>query len=312
MIKETHAGTGNVSYTFTAAEMKKLKTGIILAAAAVVLSVSTAVYAAFSMGTLRSENELYRNQLKIAEQKMTALEEKAETVEKMAADLSAMVQSTGAGETAVTGSGGTGGAYTVPDKARTVTAADHGHAVKSLSLGTPGALLKEMRLLDEKLDAQIKLMMTIRAQLINQPFDSVFPAGLSNDTVPDIWPVKGEISSGFGFRRSPGGFGSLYHEGVDIAGDFGTPIMATAPGVVTQAGWAGDYGYLVEIKHENGYVTRYGHNSALLVSVGQRVERGTVVSLMGSTGNSTGCHCHYEVRINGDAVNPMYFLPSSA
>lgn len=312
MIKETHADTGEVSYTFTAAELKKIKIGVILAAAAVVLSVSTAVYAAASVGTLRSENNLYKNQLKMAEQKMTALEEKTKAVEKIASDLSALVQSSGAGQTATTGGRGTGGASTVPDKARTVSAADHESGVKPLSLSTPGALLKEIRLLDEKLDAQIKLIMTIRAKLLNHPFDTAFPAPPQNDTVPDMWPVKGEISSGFGFRQSPGGIGSLYHEGIDIAGDFGTPIVATASGIVTQADWVGGYGYLVEIKHDNGYVTRYGHNSALLVSVGQQVAKGAVISLMGSTGNSTGSHCHYEVRINGDAVNPMYFLPSDS
>ena len=124
-------------------------------------------------------------------------------------------------------------------------------------------------------------------------------------------PVKGTISSTYGFRSSPGGVGSTYHEGIDIAVDYGSPIEATASGVVTQAGWVGGYGNLVEIKHDGGLVTRYGHNSALLVSVGQEVEQGTVIALAGSTGNSTGPHCHYEVRINGDAVDPTYFLPGN-
>lgn len=311
MKKEEHTDTGDVSYTFSASELKKIKTGVILAGAALILSVGTAVYAAASMGTLRSENELYKNQLKMADQKMEALEEKTAAVEKIASDLSALVQSSGIGQTVTTGNGGTGGASTVPDQARTVAASEHGNAAAASSAVTPGDLLREMRKLDEKLDSQIKLMMTIRAKLLNQSYDTVIPTASQNTTVPDMWPVKGEISSGFGFRQSPGGIGSTYHEGVDIAGDFGTPIMATASGVVTQAGWVGGYGYLVEIKHDNGYVTRYGHNSALLVTVGQEVAKGTVVSLMGSTGNSTGPHCHYEVRINGDAVNPMYFLPAN-
>lgn len=122
---------------------------------------------------------------------------------------------------------------------------------------------------------------------------------------------EGHHSSTYGFRSSPGGIGSTYHEGIDIAVDYGSPIEATASGVVTQAGWVGGYGNLVEIKHDGGLVTRYGHNSALLVSVGQQVEQGTVIALAGSTGNSTGPHCHYEVRINGDAVDPTYFLPGN-
>jgi murein DD-endopeptidase MepM/ murein hydrolase activator NlpD len=88
-------------------------------------------------------------------------------------------------------------------------------------------------------------------------------------------------------------------------------VEATASGVVTQAGWVAGYGNLVEIKHDGGITTRYGHNSALLVSVGQEVDQGTVIALAGSTGNSTGPHCHYEVRINGDAVDPVYFLPAN-
>mgnify|MGYP001752876088 FL=1 len=129
-----------------------------------------------------------------------------------------------------------------------------------------------------------------------------------NGPEPVAWPVRGSISSYYGYRGSPGGYGSSYHEGVDIAGDYGMPISATAPGIVSYAGWVDGYGYLVEVKHANGFVTRYGHNSAILVKEGQNVDRGTVVALMGSTGNSTGPHCHYEVRINGNSVDPLYSL----
>lgn len=100
-------------------------------------------------------------------------------------------------------------------------------------------------------------------------------------------------------------------KGGDIAGDYGTPISATAAGTVTKAGWVGGYGYLVEVRHADGIVTRYGHNSAVLVYEGQHVDQGSMIALMGSTGNSTGPHCHYEVRIHGEAVDPMYFLPQS-
>lgn len=127
---------------------------------------------------------------------------------------------------------------------------------------------------------------------------------------PSIWPASGDVTSRFGWRSSPwGGWGSDYHPGIDIANDIGTPIVAAADGDVVFAGWnSGGYGNLVQVDHGNGTVTLYGHNSANSVSVGQKVHKGDIVAYMGSTGNSTGPHVHYEVRVNGTAVNPASFL----
>ena len=122
------------------------------------------------------------------------------------------------------------------------------------------------------------------------------------------WPTSGRITSTFGGRASPGGIGSTNHKGIDIANSYGTPIYAADGGTVTYAGWMGGYGYLVQINHGNGYVTYYGHNSSLLVSVGQHVYKGQQIARMGSTGNSTGNHCHFEVRYNGVAKNPLNYL----
>ena len=122
------------------------------------------------------------------------------------------------------------------------------------------------------------------------------------------WPTSGRISSYFGGRKSPGGIGSTNHKGIDIAVPRGTPIYAADGGTVTYSGWMSGYGYLVQIDHGNGYVTRYGHNSSLTVSVGQHVYKGQQVARAGSTGNSTGNHCHLEVRDNGVAKNPLNFL----
>ena len=122
------------------------------------------------------------------------------------------------------------------------------------------------------------------------------------------WPTSGRITSYFGGRKSPGGIGSTNHKGIDIAVPRGTPIYAADGGTVTYAGWMSGYGYLVEINHGNGYVTRYGHNSGLTVSVGQHVYKGQQVARAGSTGNSTGNHCHFEVRYNGVAKNPLNYL----
>ncbi len=120
------------------------------------------------------------------------------------------------------------------------------------------------------------------------------------------WPCKGRLTSYFGYRKI---FGSRsYHSGIDIAGAYGTPIKAADGGKVTFAGSKGAYGYLVIITHDNGTQTYYGHNSSLLVSAGQRVYKGQTIAKMGSTGRSTGNHCHFEVRIRGSAVNPLTYL----
>lgn len=117
------------------------------------------------------------------------------------------------------------------------------------------------------------------------------------------WPLHGVITSGFGYR-----WGSI-HEAIDIGVNTGTKVRAAQSGKVVYAGWATEYGYLVEIDHANGYQTRYGHNSKLLVTVGETVAKGEVISLSGSTGNSTGPHLHFEIRHNGQAVNPLSKLP---
>jgi murein DD-endopeptidase MepM/ murein hydrolase activator NlpD len=117
-----------------------------------------------------------------------------------------------------------------------------------------------------------------------------------------IWPVNGTVVSGFGMR-----WGRL-HEGIDIAASTGTPIWAAAAGTVIHAGWLGGYGNLVVVDHGNGLATAYAHASAILVGVGQTVAQGEVISLVGSTGNSSGPHLHFEVRVNGIAVDPLLYL----
>ncbi len=116
------------------------------------------------------------------------------------------------------------------------------------------------------------------------------------------------LSSGFGPRRAPVRGASRNHKGMDIPGAVGTPIHATADGIIGRAQWVSGYGKYVEIEHGNAIETRYGHMSALNVEAGQHVHKGDIIGYMGSTGRSTGSHLHYEVRIGGDAVNPSAFL----
>jgi murein DD-endopeptidase MepM/ murein hydrolase activator NlpD len=98
------------------------------------------------------------------------------------------------------------------------------------------------------------------------------------------------------------------HEGLDIAGSSGTPIAAAAGGTVISAGWSGGYGNLVVVDHGNGLSTAYGHMSSIAVSSGQSVAQGTVLGGMGTTGNSTGVHLHFEVRVNGSPTDPLGYL----
>jgi murein DD-endopeptidase MepM/ murein hydrolase activator NlpD len=129
------------------------------------------------------------------------------------------------------------------------------------------------------------------------------------------WPAQGRRSSSYGYRLSP--FSSdedadarEFHPGQDIAGEAGSPIRATADGVVSRAGFERGYGLVVMIRHEWGYTTLFGHCSRLIAKPGQKVVRGDTIALMGSTGRSTGPHVHYEVWRDGRRVNPAPFLAS--
>jgi len=132
--------------------------------------------------------------------------------------------------------------------------------------------------------------------------------------IPSDKPVRTDVSftSGFGVRSDPFHAGAAMHPGIDLAGSYGTPIYATADGTVLRSGWNnGGYGNMVEIDHGRGITTRYGHMSAVLVSAGDHITRGQQIGRMGSTGRSTGNHLHYEVRIDGRAVNPIPFMKST-
>jgi murein DD-endopeptidase MepM/ murein hydrolase activator NlpD len=132
---------------------------------------------------------------------------------------------------------------------------------------------------------------------------------LKKEIHPEGRPVaSGFISSYFGERADPFDGLETFHKGVDFAGTAGSKVVAVAAGVVTWAGERAGFGKLVEINHGNGYVTRYGHNERMLVSVGQTVKRGEPIALMGSTGRSTGPHVHFEVLRNGRQVDPLSYI----
>ena len=162
-------------------------------------------------------------------------------------------------------------------------------------------LLSDMEQLTRTIeDREYKLNLMEDLLLSNRVLDELKPAGR---------PVKkGWISSRYGYRKDPFSGKKTFHHGVDIAGKKGSEVFAVASGIVTVAGKKGGYGYLVEIRHVDGLVTRYGHNSKIFVEVGDLVSKGDRVGAMGSTGRSTGPHVHFEVARNSKSVNPAKFL----
>lgn len=131
---------------------------------------------------------------------------------------------------------------------------------------------------------------------------------ITENTGEMIFPLQGEITSEFGWRTHPIFGGSKFHSGIDIGGEYGAEIKAARGGVVSHSGWIDGYGNTIMIEHGDGLVTLYGHNQSVAVSVGETVKQGQVIAYCGSTGNSTGPHCHFEVRLNGEPVSPYDYL----
>jgi len=125
---------------------------------------------------------------------------------------------------------------------------------------------------------------------------------------PALWPVTGWLSSGFGSRRDPVDGSQDFHPGLDIAANRGTPVRATADGVVRSSAYDGNYGNAVVVEHSSWISTRYGHLSRFAVQAGQEVRRGDLIGYVGSTGRATGAHLHYEILLNGQPINPLRLL----
>jgi murein DD-endopeptidase MepM/ murein hydrolase activator NlpD len=153
----------------------------------------------------------------------------------------------------------------------------------------------------------------IRRSALN-PADSsvamgIFPSTeLGRETVPSIWPVRGQVTAGFGQRLDPFSGEGVFHSGVDISAPFGTRVDASADGIVVQSGPESGYGNEIVIDHGFGMTTKYGHLSKIFVMVGQEVKREQVIGAVGMTGKTTGPHLHYEVIVNDTPVNPTKYL----
>ena len=164
-------------------------------------------------------------------------------------------------------------------------------------------LLADFERLAETLDSQGQQLVALEGLLLDRRLHArVYPSGR---------PVKsGWISSFFGKRSDPISGKSSWHRGIDFAGKYGNEVIAVGDGVVSWSGIRYGYGNLVEVKHGSGYVTRYAHNQENMVAVGDKVQQGQTIALMGSTGRSTGPHVHFEVWRNGQAVDPGKYVRS--
>lgn len=165
-------------------------------------------------------------------------------------------------------------------------------------------LQKNIAELTEKVEFETEYLSDLEAKLLRQ--------SVLKDTLPNSSPINAAFnSSSYGWRIDPFNGNKAFHEGLDFSADLGTPIFAAAGGIVTNAEQMPDYGKIVKIEHGSGLETRYAHISKFLVKVGDRVEKGQKIAEVGSTGRSTGPHLHYEIRLNGNALDPRKYLHAS-
>lgn len=168
------------------------------------------------------------------------------------------------------------------------------------------ALAEENRLIEEY-NALMVASENVTEMIRNMELAGTMTSGGGSGVF--IWPIQGEITSYYGWRTHPIFGTEKYHSGMDIAADYGDPILAADSGTIIYADWMEGYGYAVMIDHGAGLVTLYGHNNDLCVSAGQSVAQGQLIAHAGSTGYSTGPHCHFEVRLHGEVTEPLNYLP---
>ncbi len=190
-------------------------------------------------------------------------------------------------------------------------------SISHLQLPSRGGPLINARPMSE-LELQVSIealtqAVDARDEYLSKLEAKVLQRSVLKDMLPNSSPVDAAYnSSSYGWRIDPFTGSKAFHEGLDFTSNIGTPIRAAADGIVMLAEVSGGYGNLVKIDHGSGLETRYGHTSKILVKAGDRVVKGQVVALVGSTGRSTGPHLHYEIRLNGDALDPRQYLQKNA
>lgn len=237
--------------------------------------------------TLKSEKQNYQTELEELEEKTKDIQNKLEELEKIKEDIYNKISSKNS-------------PVTIPNDENSI-------AMGGPATDVPANMTKSKQLeitldsISYSVDEISSDFLELSKQVdIALPYFEAYPSAL---------PVSGRITSSVGSRSNPFTFASSeYHSGLDIKADMYTDVKATGSGVVTYAGYNGSYGNLVIIDHGYGLETRYGHNSSLLVNVGDHVKRGDIIAKSGSTGRSTGPHVHYEVRLNNEVQNPFDYI----
>ena len=292
-----------------------LKYGIASLAVGALLFVGAFSYAVYStiaarssaaeIQELRQVNNIQQEQLLQLSKKANALQDQMEQLTQTENEIRRMSGAQPAADTTTAGDGQNASA-----------AGDDGNGGDGTHDGQGGPYVRPdidkvgqvLDMVEKQVAVRKQSLEELKSQLKDSQGLLILESGLTTipgSTTPSIWPARGDVSSPFGLRWN----GSDFHPGIDIANDMGTPIVATADGTVVTAGWnSGGYGNMVDIDHGNGIMTRYGHAMQVAVVAGQHVRRGQIIAYMGSTGFSTGPHVHYEVRVNGQAINPAAYL----
>ena len=172
--------------------------------------------------------------------------------------------------------------------------------------------LRPVELWASEVQGRLELILRLMEQAeprVSAAADELEDLSAIHAAFPQVWPVEGSLTSGFGYRRSPISRTRKLHAGIDVAAARGTPVYAVSPGVVDTARYNSGYGRIVVLDHGFGIKTRYAHNSSLLVSKGDLVQTGQLIATVGSTGQSTGPHLHFELLIDDKAVDPLDYLP---
>ncbi len=202
-----------------------------------------------------------------------------------------------------------GETLSIPGVQADVVPSDQGGGAEPSITIESGDSLSEIALRNGTSVETLKDLNGLDSDVLNAGATLLLPPSASRNVTPNIiWPLNGPITSYFGPRAL---LGMTYHYGLDIDGVTGDPITAAMPGVVTYSGWQGGYGYLTVVEAD-GVEYYYGHSSELLTAVGQQVAAGDVIARVGSTGRSTGSHLHFEIRIDGQAVDPLPYLERTA
>ena len=256
---------------------------------------------------LKTENRRLRQSVQVFKGKMSTLESAMERVKTFSTRLKVITGAEDRGGVAALmksipdAAANTGAAKTVPAEVAAIEAELDPRDPEHIELQT------QYRELDLKITMMTAESLSLEQNLQDQ-YEHLVDQKAFLAALPTRKPAIGYYTSGFGTRRAPFGGKVKMHEGVDIANHPGTPIKATADGVVTFANTKAGYGQTVILDHGYGLQTWYAHTHAILVKNGQKIRRGDTIALLGSTGRSTGPHCHYEVRVNGIPVDPLSYI----